>query len=104
MDHPPRLEPPCLPFSTFGICAVVLVGNVPSPCPLMLVNISVIFGMVVMPFTYYPILRVAADKNIMGKHVNSRADTTIAIVCLILICIAATAAIPLMALTHSGKP
>jgi len=95
------------PFYTAAWIAMLTVAFVIAISglrPLMLVNISVIFGMVVMPFTYYPILRVAADKNIMGKHVNSRADTVIAIVFLILICIAATAAIPLMALTHSGKP
>jgi len=41
---------------------------------LQLVNISVVFGMVIMPLTYYPILRVAADKNIQGKHANSLSD------------------------------
>jgi manganese transport protein len=72
--------------------------------PLTLVNISVIFGMVVMPFTYYPILRVAADKNIMGKHANSMADNIVALVFLVLITVAALAAIPLMIMTESGKP
>jgi manganese transport protein len=72
--------------------------------PLQLVNISVIFGMVVMPFTYYPILRVAMDKGVMGKHVNSRVDTAIGIVFLVLIGVAALAAIPLMMATNSGKP
>jgi Mn2+/Fe2+ NRAMP family transporter len=72
--------------------------------PLTLVNISVIFGMVVMPFTYYPILRVAADKNIMGKHANSMADNLTALIFLALITVAAAAAIPLMILTNSGKP
>jgi hypothetical protein len=28
--------------------------------------------MVVMPLTYYPIMRVAMDKGIMKRHVNSR--------------------------------
>jgi len=69
-----------------------------------LVNISIIFGMVVMPFTYYPILRVAADKNVMGKHVNSRLDTIVGSVFLFLITLAAIAAIPLMILSHSGTP
>jgi len=95
------------PFYTVAWIAMLTVAFVIAISglrPLMLVNISVIFGMVVMPFTYYPILRVAADKNIMGRHVNGRADTIIAIVFLVLICIAATAAIPLMALTHSGQP
>jgi manganese transport protein len=72
--------------------------------PLQLVNISIIFGMVIMPLTYYPILRVAADKNIMGRHVNSKVDTVVGTVFLVLITIAAVAAIPLMVLTHSGKP
>ena len=72
--------------------------------PLKLVNVSIIFGMVVMPLTYYPILRVAADKKIMGKHVNSRAVTAIGVVFLALITAAALAAIPLMIVTHSGQP
>jgi manganese transport protein len=72
--------------------------------PLQLVNISVIFGMVIMPFTYWPILRVASDESIMGKHVNDRADSIIAWIFLALITVAAIAAIPLMVLTHSGQP
>lgn len=72
--------------------------------PLTLVSIAVIFGMVVMPFTYYPILRVASDKNVMGKHVNSTVDTITGWTFLVLITIAAIAAIPLMLVTHSGQP
>ena len=81
-------------------CAIALSGA----RPLTLVNISVVFGMVVMPFTYYPILRVAADKNVMGKHVNGTINTVVGIIFLVLITIAGTAAIPLMLLTHSGRP
>lgn len=81
-------------------CAIALSGA----RPLTLVNISVVFGMVVMPFTYYPILRVAADKNVMGKHVNGTVNTVVGIIFLVLITIAAAAAIPLMLLTHSGRP
>jgi Mn2+/Fe2+ NRAMP family transporter len=60
--------------------------------------------MVIMPFTYYPVLKVAADKNVMGKHVNSKFDTMIGVAFLVLITVAAIAAIPLMILTNSGKP
>ena len=81
-------------------CAIALSGA----RPLTLVNISVVFGMVVMPFTYYPILRVAADKNVMGKYVNGTVNTVVGIIFLVLITIAAAAAIPLMLLTHSGRP
>jgi Mn2+/Fe2+ NRAMP family transporter len=72
--------------------------------PLQLVNISIVFGMVVMPFTYYPILRTASDTNIMGKHANSKFDDVIGVIVLVLITVAALAALPLMALTHSGRP
>jgi len=72
--------------------------------PLQLVNVSIIFGMAIMPFTYYPILKVAGDKNVMGKHVNSRLDAILGTVFLVLIIVAALAAFPLMILTHSGRP
>jgi manganese transport protein len=93
-------------FTASWICMFLLAFfiAVTGVRPLQLVNISIIFGMVVMPFTYYPILRVAADKSIMGKHVNSRMDTAIGIFFLILITVAAIAAIPLMIVTHSGRP
>jgi manganese transport protein len=72
--------------------------------PLQLVNISIIFGMAIMPLTYYPILRTAADKNIMGKHVNDKFDTILGATFLVLITLAAVASIPLMVITHSGRP
>jgi Mn2+/Fe2+ NRAMP family transporter len=80
--------------------AIVLLGIQ----PLQLVNFSIIFGMAIMPFTYYPILRVAADKKIMGEHVNTRFDTAAGVIFLILIVVAAAASIPLMLLTHAGQP
>lgn len=72
--------------------------------PLKLVNLSVMFAMVVMPLTYYPIMRVAMDRGIMKQHVNSRTDSAIGILFLILISLAAVAAIPLTILTNSGQP
>jgi Mn2+/Fe2+ NRAMP family transporter len=87
-----------------GMLALAFAIAVSGARPLTLVNISVIFGMVVMPFTYYPILRIAADKNVMGKHVNSRTNTIIGMLFLALITLAAAAAIPLMLLTHFGRP
>jgi manganese transport protein len=87
-----------------GMFAIALVTVLLGVQPLQLVNFSIIFGMAIMPFTYYPILRVAADKKIMGKHVNTRFDTIIGVVFLVLIVFAAAAAIPLMIFTHSGQP
>jgi manganese transport protein len=87
-----------------GMFILALVIALTGVRPLQLVDISIVFGMVIMPLTYYPILRVAADKNIMGKHVNSKAETIVGILVLALITVAAVAAIPLMIITKSGKP
>jgi manganese transport protein len=57
-----------------------------------------------MPLTYYPIMRVAMDRGIMKQHVNSRTDSAIGILFLILISLAALAAVPLTILTNSGQP
>ena len=100
---PPRSAPVFAAtwIGMFAVGAIIMLAGVR---PLQLVNFSIVFGMVVMPFTYYPILRTAADKNIMGSHVNTTTDTVLGIVVLILIVVAAIAAFPLMILTRAGRP
>ncbi|HET9581126.1 MAG TPA: divalent metal cation transporter [Usitatibacter sp.] len=68
-----------------------------------IVEYSVIFAVVVLPFTYYPILRVAGDRRLMGEHVNSRAVNVLGWTFLVLIAISAAAAVPLMIVTHMGE-
>lgn len=102
-----NLMPKSVPAYTatwLGMFLLALLIAVAGLRPLQLVDISIIFGMAIMPLTYYPILRVAADKNVMGKHVNSRLDTIVGTFFLIVITVAALAAIPLMVVTHSGRP
>jgi Mn2+/Fe2+ NRAMP family transporter len=86
---------------TLAVAAAVAIAGV---APLQLVNLSVVFGMALMPLTYYPILRTAMDRKVMGRHVNRRIDTAMGGVVLALIVVAAVAAIPLMILTRSGTP
>ncbi|HZY61107.1 MAG TPA: hypothetical protein VFE38_01185, partial [Edaphobacter sp.] len=100
---PPK-QAPVYTASWLAMFALALVLALSGIRPLELVNFSIVFGMAIMPFTYYPILRVAADKNVMGKHVNSKLVTVLGIVFLVLIFIAAVASFPLMILTHSGQP
>jgi manganese transport protein len=95
---------PIFTASWMGMFVLALLIGISGVKPLQLVNISIVFGMAIMPLTYYPILRVAADKNIMGKHVNSKADTILGTIFMVLISVAAIAAIPLMIVTHSGQP
>jgi manganese transport protein len=100
----PAKDVPMFTIGWVSMLALALLIAVTGIRPLALVNISVIFGMVVMPLTYYPILKAASDRNLMGKHVNRKFVTVIGIIFLVLIAMAAVAAIPLMVLTHGGKP
>jgi Mn2+/Fe2+ NRAMP family transporter len=95
---------PVFSLSWMGILVIGALLVLSGFDPLKLVNISVVFGMVVMPLTYYPIMRVAMDKGVMKRHVNLRTDTAVGMLFLILITFAAVAAIPLMILTDSGQP
>lgn len=71
--------------------------------PIQIVEYSVVFAVVVLPFTYYPILRLADDKRVMGEHVNSPIVRVLGWLYLALISVAALAAIPLMIATHMGQ-
>ena len=101
-DRPAR-EVPVFTLGWAAMLGLALIIAVTGVRPLVLVNFAIIFGMVVMPLTYYPILRAAADRSIMGKHVNSRLVTVLGAVFLVFIIVASIAAVPLMVLTHAGQ-
>jgi Mn2+/Fe2+ NRAMP family transporter len=71
--------------------------------PVHLVEYSVIFSAVVLPLTYWPILRHASDRAVMGPHANNGVVTALGWVFLVLITLAALAGVPLMFLTHAGQ-
>jgi Mn2+/Fe2+ NRAMP family transporter len=71
--------------------------------PVEIVEYSVIFAVVVLPFTYWPILRVARDRKKMGVHANGKLLDALGWAFLALITLAAIAAIPLMVATHMGE-
>jgi manganese transport protein len=100
----PAKDVPAFTFGWIAMLALALIIALTGVRPLQLVNISIVFGMVVMPLTYYPVLRAASDKQLMGKHVNSVFVSIVGTVLLVLITAAALAAIPLMFLTNSGQP
>lgn len=100
----PARSAPIFSITWIGLFAAAAVILLLGVRPLQLVNFSIVFGMAVMPFTYYPILRAAGDRAIMGKHVNTTFDTVMGGIFLVLITIAAIAAFPLMILTHGGRP
>jgi Mn2+/Fe2+ NRAMP family transporter len=71
--------------------------------PVNVVEYSIIFAVVTMPLTFFPILQVANDPRQMGIYVNKGLAKTLGWIYFILLTIAAIAALPLMFITHSGK-
>jgi Mn2+/Fe2+ NRAMP family transporter len=71
--------------------------------PVDVVEYSIIFAVLILPTTYYPILMAGNDKRSMGRHVNGLLSNTLGWIYFVLITLAAIAAIPLMILSHAGK-
>jgi Mn2+/Fe2+ NRAMP family transporter len=72
--------------------------------PLLLVDLSIVLSMIVMPFTYYPILRVAGNRAMMGRHANGRLYQIIGYAFFVVVVACAVASIPLTIITKFGKP
>ena len=100
---PPR-EVPKFTIAWVATLALATLIALTGIQPLKLVDYSIVLGMVMMPFTYYPILMAAGDSERMGKHATKRWQHVLGWVFLVLIGIAALLAIPLMIVTHLGQP
>jgi Mn2+/Fe2+ NRAMP family transporter len=101
-----RLKPGEVPLFTtcwMGAIVIGLLISLSGANPVDIVEYSVIFAVVVLPFTYYPVLRLANDPERMGKHVNTPVVRALGWIYLVLISLAAVAAIPLMIATHMGQ-
>jgi Mn2+/Fe2+ NRAMP family transporter len=88
-------------IGTLGLAILIASTGIP---PLKLVNFSIIFGMVIMPLTYYPILKASRDRALMGVHATKGLQDILGWIFFGIIVLAALAAIPLMILTHGGQP
>ena len=71
--------------------------------PVKVVEYSIVFSFVVLPFTYFPVLVVARDRSIMKEHANGPLANALGWFYLVAITLAALAALPLFALTHAGQ-
>jgi Mn2+/Fe2+ NRAMP family transporter len=71
--------------------------------PVRVVEYSIVFSVVILPLTYFPLLIVAGDERVMGRYRNGRASRVIGWFYLALVTLAALAAIPLLVLTHGGQ-
>jgi Mn2+/Fe2+ NRAMP family transporter len=71
--------------------------------PVQVVEYAIVFSVVILPLSYYPILRTARNRELMGSRANGWVANTLGVFFLVLVTIAALAAIPLLIITHSGK-
>ena len=100
---PPR-NVPAFTRSWVGTLIIALILALSGIKPLTLVNVAIIFGMTIMPFTYYPILKASSDRTLMGEHATKRPLRILGWVFFGVIVLAAVAAFPLMLVTHGGQP
>ena len=68
-----------------------------------LVEYAVLFSIVVLPFTYLPLMLLAGDKSYMGKYANKWLAKSLGWFYFAAVCAAAIAAIPLYLLTSGGQ-
>ena len=70
---------------------------------MMLVEFAILFSILVLPFTYLPLLLLAGDRRYMGKYVNGALAKTLGWLYFAVITAAALAALPLYVLTSGGN-
>ena len=70
---------------------------------MMLVEFAILFSILVLPFTYLPLLLLAGDRKYMREYVNGPLAKTLGWLYFIIITAAAVAALPLYLLTSGGN-
>jgi len=68
-----------------------------------LVEYAVLFSVIVLPLTYLPLMLLAGDKGYMGQSANKWLAKGLGWTYFVIVCLAATAAIPLYLLTSGGQ-
>lgn len=101
--HNPSLKTPKFTAAwliILGLGAVVVMSGVD---PVQLTQYAVIFSVIILPLTYWPVLKVARNKEVMGKHANGRVTNVLGYAFFAIIVIVSVAAIPLMVLSNQGQ-
>jgi Mn2+/Fe2+ NRAMP family transporter len=101
-----RHKPKEVPMFTIAWIAAIAIGFCIAASgvnPVQIVEYSVFFAVLVLPLTYWPVLKLADDRAEMGEHVNAGVIRVLGWAYLVLICVVAVAAVPLMVITHNGQ-
>jgi Mn2+/Fe2+ NRAMP family transporter len=84
----------------FVLAAAIVLTGVD---PVEVVEYSIVFSVIILPFTYFPLLVIAGDGRVMGEHANGPIANALGWIYLVLVSFAALAAIPLLIATHGGR-
>jgi len=87
-------------IAVFVLATVVVMTGID---PISVVEYSIVFSVVVLPLSYFPVLAVARDRGIMGPYANGPLANALGWFYLVLITVAALAALPLFVATHAGQ-
>ncbi len=101
--HRPKRETGRFTLSWIAVFVIGALIALTGVNPVAIVEYSIVFSVVILPFTYFPVLMVARDERIMGKHANGVVANSLGWFYLVLLTVAAIAAIPLLVLTHGGR-
>jgi Mn2+/Fe2+ NRAMP family transporter len=86
---------------TFVLAALIILTGVD---PISVVEYSIVFSVIILPFTYFPVLVIAGDKEVMGEeHANGRLANAVGWFYLVVITLAALLAVPLLIITRGGQ-
>jgi manganese transport protein len=98
---PPR-ETPAFDAAWIAMFAIAAIISATGVDPIKVVELSVMLAVVVLPFTYLPILLAARDPHLMGKDVNGPVANALGWAFLAIICVVAVAAPILLVATGMG--
>jgi Mn2+/Fe2+ NRAMP family transporter len=85
---------------TFVLAAAIILTGVD---PISVVEYSIVFSVVILPLTYFPVMLIAGDKEVMGENANGWLANALGWFYLVVITLAALLAVPLLVITHGGQ-
>jgi manganese transport protein len=71
--------------------------------PVKVTLVSVVLGAAAIPLTFFPILVVANDRRLMGKHANGRIVNALGFAFFVVIVAVSVATLPLLFITKAGQ-
>jgi manganese transport protein len=101
--HKPKSETSRFTLSWVVLFVLAALVALSGASPVRIVEYSIVLSVIILPFTYFPVLMVAGDKRIMGRHANGIVAKVLGWFYLVILTLAGIAALPLLVLTYGGN-